>query len=736
MKSLLLSVIFFLLFFQASLAQKETISGYVKTADGDPLPGVFIGIDNTSFATVTTNNGSFIFENITPGNYFLTTSLIGYEKDHRQIKLGQGQEIILEILLKEQVTELEEVQVVGKTDGAILKESVASISLIEAKPFYNRSINTGDLLNTISGVRVRQDGGIGNSAEISIQGLSGRQVKLFIDGVPMDFLLPVEELGLGPSLSMLPINLMERMEVYKGVVPASLGADALGGAVNIVTRQNFKDYLEVSAQHSSFNTWQTTLSAQKVTPSGFTLGVQALYASSDNNYQIDDVSIPNAVGNPESSSVRKFHDRFRSYLIKTEAGFVRQSWADKALLSFSYAELYDEIQHNFEMRQPYGQALNEARTFNTAFQYEKFGIIKNLDFSAYLGYNKIITNFTDTTLNIFNWRGEIVGQKSYGGEITTSQNLLELSGNNFNSRVNLTYSLTPQSKLILNGVFNDFKRVGNDPVAAEYYGTDLFKNPVSLTKAIGGFAYEHNLFNNKLISSSSIKAYHYRSEGFRIKDGAANIVEQDLFQWGGNQSFKFSFSDHLFTKLSYEYATRMPDRIEALGDFSASIAANPSLNPETSHNFNLGAFYNRKGFTIEVNGFSRSVENIIILQAVPPPVLSKYENLLKANIRGIEGEVQVKPKDWISFRGNATFQDLRNRSKKENSGVSSNRYMNARLPNKPYFFANLEAHFEKNNLLQKNGKLQFWWSAGYVHEFFAFGKLMDERKTSISSPHN
>ena len=100
--------------------------------------------------------------------------------------------------------------------------------------------------------------------------------------------LPVEELGIGASLSMMPVNLMERMEVYKGAVPVTMGADALGGAINIITRKNFKDYLEVSAEHSSFNTWKSTVSTRKMFSGDITLGLSAFYLSSDNSYLIDD----------------------------------------------------------------------------------------------------------------------------------------------------------------------------------------------------------------------------------------------------------------------------------------------------------------------------------------------------------------------------------------------------------------------------------------------------------------
>ena len=712
----------------------QALSGVVKGPDGEALPEVTVQLKNLNEGTVTNHSGKFYFQNLTPGTHTVSASSIGFQPVVQRFSLADGQLLTLTITLKEEITELDEVTVTGQTEAVMLKESVASVSLVEARPFYNRSISTPDLLNTLSGVQVRQSGGVGNDTEISIQGLSGRQVKLFVDGIPMDFLLPVEELGVGVSLSMLPVNLMERIEVYKGAVPVTLGADALGGAINMVTRKNHGDYLDVSAERSSFNTWRTTLGAHASFSSGLTLGLSAFYIASDNDYLINDVSVVNEFGNPESISAPKFHDRFRSYLVKGEMGIVDKAWADRLMLSFSYGDVYDEVQHNFEMRQPYGQALNLATTYNTAVHYEKYGIQDKLNVNLYLGHNRIQTGFIDTTRNIYNWRGEIVGQKTYGGEITTSQNNLSLTGDHLTGRLNLDYLVSSTSKLIFNGVASYFTRSGADPVAADFYGEDYFQNPVYINKLVGGIGFEKELFGGKLTSHTALKAYRYVSEGFIIEQGESSTTEQDRFQPGVSQSFKWSVTEHLLTKASYEYATRMPDRVETLGDFSAAINANPALQPETSHNMNLGILYQPKKWSIDVNGFFRKVDNIIMLQAVPPPVLSKYENLLKASVAGLESEVQYHPWKWLTLRANATYQDLRNRSDKENAGVSSDRYYGARLPNRPYLFGNGEVLFEKSNLIRASDQLQVWWSSGYVEAFFRYWEIDGRREDKLTVP--
>lgn len=718
----------------AGFGQNGKISGTISDRGGDALPGVYIHLAETDQLTVTDENGRYEIEQLAPGNYTLITSMIGYRPLRHKLILQAGQSLKISLTLEESTTALDEVTVTGRSEATLLRESPASVATLETEAFYSRSVNTSDLLNTISGVQVRQSGGMGNQAEVSIQGLSGRQVKLFVDGIPMDFLLPVEELGLGSALAMLPVNLMERMEVYKGAVPVSLGADALGGAINIVTRKDFHDYLDITAEHASFNTWRSTLSAKKRYSSGIDLSLAAFYSSSDNTYLLEDIKIVNEFGNPESIAAPKFHDRFRSYLLKGEVGISNKSWADRLAFSHSFGDLYDEIQHNFEMRQPYGQALNLATVHNSALRYEKSGLANKLDLQLYLGYNRIITSFIDTTHNIYNWRGEIIGSKTYGGEITTSQNNLTLTGENLIGRINLNYAISATTRLVFNSVTSIFTRSGTDPVAAAYYGEDYFREPVRINRMVSGIGFEKTFWDGKLTSHTAVKAYQYFSEGFLIEDGVSSTTRQHRFQPGGSQSFSWKINKRLIAKASYEYATRMPDRVETLGDFSQAINANPGIKPERSHNLNLGLWYKRQMWSLETNAFFRQASDIIILQAVPPPVLSKYENLLKAGIAGLEGELQLRPRPWLLLRANATYQDLRNRSKKENAGVSSDRYFGARLPNRPHLFGHAEILVKKNKLLHADDQLQAWWSTSFTEAFFRYWEIDGRKEDKLTIP--
>ena len=126
--------------------------------------------------------------------------------------------------------ELGDVSVVGKDRTQRLRDGAFSVNAVNIGDKANSINDITDIINRTAGVKVRTQGGMGSDFDLSVNGLSGNSIRYFIDGVPL------ETKGAGMKFSDIPINLIQRIEIYKGVVPSSFGIDALGGAVNIVTK--------------------------------------------------------------------------------------------------------------------------------------------------------------------------------------------------------------------------------------------------------------------------------------------------------------------------------------------------------------------------------------------------------------------------------------------------------------------------------------------------------------------
>ena len=117
---------------------------------------------------------------------------------------------IPDIEIDTQAEELEEVQVIGKSEARRQQEQAYAISVLDIKKAYNSAAPLNKLLNNVSSVRIREEGGMGSNYNFSLNGFSGNQVKFFLDGIPMD------NFGSSFNLANISANMAERVEVYKG----------------------------------------------------------------------------------------------------------------------------------------------------------------------------------------------------------------------------------------------------------------------------------------------------------------------------------------------------------------------------------------------------------------------------------------------------------------------------------------------------------------------------------------
>lgn len=113
-----------------------------------------------------------------------------------------------------------------------------------------------ELLSTVPGVQVRSAGGVGSYSEASLRGSNGRQVRLLLDGLPMD-----SGGGEATSLSLINPLLLEDVEVYQGRVPVSLGS-GLAGTINLRSRDVLPAPLTGSASLGSFGQQSIHAAAQ------------------------------------------------------------------------------------------------------------------------------------------------------------------------------------------------------------------------------------------------------------------------------------------------------------------------------------------------------------------------------------------------------------------------------------------------------------------------------------------
>ncbi|HEY9546566.1 MAG TPA: TonB-dependent receptor plug domain-containing protein [Solimonas sp.] len=138
------------------------------------------------------------------------------------------------------------------------------------------SSSLAELLATVPGVQVRTSGGLGSYGEASLRGSSGRQVRILLDGLPLD-----TGGGDATSLSLISPFLLERVDVYQGRVPVGLGS-GLAGTINLHTRRELAAPVVYAATLGSFGQRQLDVGAQLGEHVQLALGGQA----ADNDFHI------------------------------------------------------------------------------------------------------------------------------------------------------------------------------------------------------------------------------------------------------------------------------------------------------------------------------------------------------------------------------------------------------------------------------------------------------------------
>ncbi len=724
--------------FVAIAQNTAKISGQIRDRQG-AMVLVSVQLKELAQSTPTDKDGKFAFSNIKAGDYTLLISYIGYQPLQQKVSLKTGEVLNLTLLLEESTTEMQMVTVTGKTKTQELRESGFAVNAIETKQFANTNTNLSQVLNKSTGVKVREKGGVGGDFEFSVNGLSGKQIKFFIDGIPLEIL------GTAMSFNNIPVNLAESIEVYKGVVPVSLGSDALGGAVNIITNRSTKNYVDFSSSYGSFNTNKNALSTQLVDKkTGLTFRLNGFTNYSDNNYKmlgVRGITGNNIVGNKitidETSEfitldAKRFHNRYKSAFGQAEVGVSNKPYADALFANFSYTGFDQQLQTGTDQRNVYGMATRHGHSINTGIRYSKDNLfVEGLNANTYWGYSKDISIVTDTARRKYYWNNIYAYNES--AEISSLFSINHLIRPHIIGRTNISYKINNEHSLNLNYVFD---RVENNTFNELIASKD--DNPGAVRKNIVGLAYQQDLFSDKL---SNVLFSKYYGLGLKLNKYSSetavydNISSSDNYLGYGLSSRYYLVKD-LGLKFSFEKAYRLQEAAEMFGD-GVNTVANLDLKPEHSYNLNFGTFYSKilnqnHQLFIEASGFVRYAKDFIyakVYQSNTPRTI--YENLDKINISGAEGEVRYNYKDLLNATINASYQKSISFSS-ANTSSNENTY-NKKLPNQPWFFGNADVGIGKNDLIGKDSRIQFNWGINYIHWYYrtweGLGAIIDEIPT-------
>ena len=708
----------------ASAQEMTGISGKIISAeDRSAIDFADIYLKETTYGCITDENGTFRME-APQGTYTLAVAAIGYGTYETTITLSGRDTTLRTIALKPIRNQLDEVVVMSERKSHVRQSAFNAVDL-SVKEMHNSSKSLGEALSQLPGLKLRESGGVGSDAQLTLDGFSGKHVKVFIDGVPQ------EGAGTALDINNLPVNFAERIEVYKGVVPVGFGSDALGGVINIVTKKRRHGWsLDASYSYGSFNTHKSYVNFNHTLRNGLAYEINAFQNYSDNNYWIDnyitefgDDGISENTDRSKIYHVRRFNDRFHNEAVIGKFGVTGKSWADRLMLGFNYSHFYKEIQTGVYQYIVFGQKHRKGHSLVPSLEYSKRNLFtKGLDVMLNANFNHNTTMNIDTSSFKYNWLGDRKYTGSRGEQSYQDNRSLNT---NFNATFTAEYRLKKAHTFTLNHVSSTFRRTTRSKVDGSQQLSD-FSIPKVTRKNITGLSYR--LMPSKKWSVTAFGKYYNqynRGPVSQSSDGVGNYVEMsrttNVFGYGAAGTW--FIIKGLQVKLSYEKAYRLPTTDELFGDEDLE-AGKTDLKPENSNNVNLNLGYSRHFGEHYVNAegtlIFRDTKDYIQrgLSTVSGMSYGFYENHGRVRTQGYNISARYGWSRWLSIGG--TFSNINVRDHERyvagNTLQESETY-GQRMPNQPYMFASFDATFTWHNLFADGNTLTVAYDGYYQHAF-------------------
>lgn len=691
-------------------AQKAIIYGQITDdKTGEPIAGAGVSIAKDGKGTIADADGRYTLNIQGRQQVRLNFQYLGYKTESREIALRDS--VCCNIRLKPVENVLDEVTVTTRSEMRKLRESAMPISVIGQRQLQGTASNINDVLARTVGVTVRNTGGMGSASRISVRGLEGKRMGMYIDETPMS------QLSNFVALNDIPTNMIERIEVYKGIVPYKFGGSALGGAVNVVTKEYPPIYLDFSYEIGSFNTHQVSSVLKRTDrKSGLQFGVGGVVSYAKNNYKM-------TLANLDGRIVERDHDRFNKIMggMSVKA---TQWWFDEMKWELIFMKTRQEIQGiDLNVREAY----NHSTNYVTALTLKRNNFfLDGLDFDFNAGYIIGKYGLCDKAEHRYDWDGKVLPPvSSFGGE----QNNFASDGNNrsneLTAKLNMGYTIDMHHALNLN-IYADHNSLHpNDSLMDKSLGFRA-NFPSKMKTLTVGLSYDLTLFDGRFQNAFTLKEFLFSSHSrsidiYSVKEPQPVKTSKNYI--GFSNAIRYKFTNDLMLKASFNSEVRIPTSEELIGN-GYSILASPALRPERTSGVNLGLLYRHikaDGGLIEVelNGFYNQLEDMIRFTPDMIPTMARYRNFGSVRTKGVELEAKGDICPLLYLYANGTYQDLRDVRKTIPGTEVENPTRNKRIPNVPYLLANFGAELHKENLFGGSGQnTRLLFDASYIHQYF------------------
>ena len=529
--------------------------------------------------------------------------------------------------------------------------------ILKRQDFINQKQTIAEILQTQTGIQIQQSAGLGSYAAINIRGSSAHQIMVYLDGIPLN-----SANGGGVNLNNIPLETIEKIEIYLNQAPIQFVTQYQGGVVNLITRRHqSKAYNEIKLMKGSYGAQKISLFHQNQTQlNRKTLSwlLQGNYQSAENHYPIL---------NDNQTNFNPYDDRIEPrYNAQTE----QKSFLGKLRYSLSNTEtLSTQLLYNLNLNHlPNQQNTQNNNAYLQTTQNSLKLSYQNhaLADSPWIAQTNI--NLLQTHLHFYDNLSQIgLGKQNnrYQTDSLQAQQYLENS-----------YQLSPNWLLTWQNTF--FWK--QDTYRTHFKLDNTFLNNTTSKRQRQTLQYSLSLpleHTSGWLFTPSLTIQKFDDTPSQPQDTDAPIHEWNT-TWQLGTLYPLNAHHQLKARIST--GIRQPSFFEKYSD-RGLIVGNPELKKETSLQKEIGYRYQQTPKTFiqkalfEIQLYQNQTQHIIV-QSYDARGIGRSDNLSQATIQGIETHLNLQLSTHTELDLNSRYQSTHTQS-------NYSAYHNKQLPNLP-----------------------------------------------------
>ena len=598
----------------------SNIIGHVISANtGEHIPFATITIKNTTIGCAANATGHYTINNIPVGEHTIVISAIGYEtKEMTYIAIARNTEE-LNFSLLESTTIVDEVVVSATRNETNRRQTATVVNVASTKLFEaTASSNLSEAMNFQSGLRVENTCGNCGAPQLRINGLEGQYSQILLDSRAI-----FSSLAGVYGLDLMPVAMVERVEVIRGGGSALFGSSAIGGVVNIITKDPVRNTLTLSNTTNFMEDGtpdiNTSLGGAFVSDD-YKLGTYIFgQVKNRGGYDRNDDGFTDITAlRSETAGFRGYYKTSAHSRLSAEYHHIHdfRRGGNNLDMAPHMADLCEQVDHSID-----GGSISFSYFPNVKHRASGYISAQNISRSSYFGADR--------------------NPDAYG----TTRDLTLVGGAQYtlNYKAGLPAELTAGAEYNYNAL-NDY-----------YIATD---------RRIDQHTSVYGLFAQNEWKSEKFNALI----GFRLDKH--NLISKPIFS--PRVTLRYNPISDLGLRASYSSGYRAPQaynedlHIDALNNTVSLIRLSDDLRPEYSHSFSLSADYYRNFGRLQTNilleGFYTILDGVFTLEkvgSIDGVIIKERRNAAGARVGGITAEMKHGMVNIFDIQLGYTYQQSR-----------------------------------------------------------------------------